>query len=90
MDRFKAIRHFPEETDMGSSSITSGRHYEIRFQPLAAHGRTLAFPCDTEGSVDLDALCDQARNNYFFARAVAGRDYRRPTVVPVEVEAACA
>ena len=68
---------------MGSSIHTAHERYEIRFQPLAAEGRTLAFPCDTNGHVDLDALGDRARNNYFYARVVVGREYRPPTVIPV-------
>jgi hypothetical protein len=59
----------------------SARRYEIRFQPIV-EGRTLAFPCDENGHVDLDTLGDRARNNYFYARVVVGRKYQPPTIVP--------
>lgn len=54
--------------------------YELRFESLFQTGRALAFPCDAQGGVRLDALSDQARQNYLFARAVVGRDYASPTV----------
>ncbi len=54
--------------------------YELRFESLFQSGRALAFPCDAQGGVRLDALSDQARQNYLFARAVVGRDYASPTV----------
>lgn len=54
--------------------------YELRFQPLFDSGRGFAFPCDPKGRVDLDQLSERARNNYFFARAVVGRDLEAPTV----------
>jgi hypothetical protein len=68
-----------------SLSIQAGaQRYEIRFQPVIVHGRTLAFPCDENGCVDLDTLGDRARNNYFYGRVAVGREYRAPTVVSVE------
>ena len=56
--------------------------YELRFTSLFNHGRGLSFPCDAAGRVDLDALSEQARNNYLFARAVIGRDFTFPAVRP--------
>jgi hypothetical protein len=56
--------------------------YELRFQSLFHEGRGLAFPCDAAGSVDLDALPERARRNYFFARSLIGRDYAGPEVTP--------
>jgi hypothetical protein len=56
-------------------------HYELRFQSLFHEGRALAFPCDERGAVDLDALSERARNNYFLARSVVGRDFASPSVV---------
>ena len=55
--------------------------YELRFESLFQSGRALAFPCDEYGCVMLDALSDQARRNYLFARAVVGRDYANPIVL---------
>lgn len=54
--------------------------FELRFQSLYHAGRGLAFPCDGEGHVDLDALSEMARENYLFARAVVGREYATPEV----------
>lgn len=54
--------------------------FELRFQSLFHEGRALAFPCDAEGRVDLDALGERARTNYLFARTVIGRDFAHPAV----------
>lgn len=56
--------------------------HELRFASLFQPGRALSFPCDAAGRVDLDTLCDRARANYLFARAVVGREYATPVVVP--------
>jgi len=40
----------------------------------------LAFPCDAAGHVDMDRLTDRARNNYFCARTLIGRDFALPTL----------
>lgn len=54
--------------------------FEIRFDHLFGAGRSLAFPCDAEGHVDIDTLTERARANYLFARAMVGRDYSPPAV----------
>lgn len=54
--------------------------YLLRFRSLFNAGRVLAFPCDAGGRVDLDALGDNARTNYLFARACVGREYHPPVV----------
>ena len=54
--------------------------YELRFQSLFSEGRALAFPCDDGGQVPLDTLSERARINYFYARAVIGREYAVPVV----------
>lgn len=54
--------------------------FELRFQSLFDEGRALAFPCDASGHVDLDALSERSRGNYFFARSVIGRDFAQPAV----------
>jgi hypothetical protein len=59
---------------------TASLRYELRFQSLFNEGRALAFPCDAEGHVDLDAMSERARNNYYFARTVIGRDFAMPFV----------
>jgi hypothetical protein len=56
--------------------------FELRFTSLLDAGRAMAFPCDSAGHVDLDALSERARSNYFYARAVVGREFARPRVRP--------
>jgi hypothetical protein len=73
---------------MSRSTHHSAVRYEVRFRSLFNDGRALAFPCDARGSVELDDLGERARHNYFYARAVVGREFALPTVVAVEV-AAC-
>jgi hypothetical protein len=56
--------------------------FELRFESLFQPGRALTFPCDECGRVELDALSDRARSNYLYARAVVGREFATPAVVP--------
>ena len=56
--------------------------YELRFQSLRNEGRDYAFPCDPKGQVNMDLLSERARNNYFYARAVVGRELAFPAVRP--------
>lgn len=55
--------------------------FELRFASLFQHGRGSSFPCDAAGLVDLDALSERTRIDYFFARGLVGRDFARPAVV---------
>ena len=64
-------------------NVTVADRFELRFQSLFAEGRALAFPCDAAGRVDLDALTERSRCNYFFARSVVGRDFACPAVRPL-------
>lgn len=70
---------------MSHSTRIPGASYEIRYEPLSGRGPQLSFPCDAEGHVQLDALSDRARNNYFYARAVVGREYASPAILPCEL-----
>jgi hypothetical protein len=54
--------------------------HELHFRSLFHEGRGLAFPCDAAGRVDLDALSERARRNYFYARSLVGRDFAHPAV----------
>jgi hypothetical protein len=58
-----------------------GRRFELRFASLSETGQDFAFPCDAKGVVDLDALPERARVDYYFARSVVGRDVARPFIV---------
>ncbi len=54
--------------------------FELRFDSLFVEGRGLSFPCDAQGLVQIDTLSARARNNYLYARAVVGREFRTPAV----------
>jgi hypothetical protein len=55
-------------------------HY-LFFAALFPSVRSLLIPCDAGGHVEMDRLSDRTRDNYLFARAVIGCDYRVPVVV---------
>jgi hypothetical protein len=59
---------------------TSPSPYHLHFPSLFQEGRGYAFPCDEQGHVDLDALSERARTNYFYARTVIGREFAMPAV----------
>lgn len=63
-----------------ASSTDSHARYELRFKSLFDEGRAYSFPCDVAGRVDMDSLSERARNNYFYARAVVGRELSVPSV----------
>ena len=52
----------------------------LLFRPLFRAGRGFTFPCDLQGRVDMDAMSERARNNYFYARAMMGRELAYPSV----------
>lgn len=57
--------------------------FQLSFHSLfETGGRAYAFPCDGSGRVDLDTLSEHARNNYFYARAMVGRELAMPAVEP--------
>lgn len=55
--------------------------YYLFFGGLFPTVRSLLIPCDAAGRVAMDDLSERARDNYLFARAVVGCDYRTPVVV---------
>jgi len=59
---------------------TTSTPYELHFRSLFPPGRGYVFPCDGRGQVDLDRMSERARNNYFFARAMVGRELTCPSV----------
>ena len=64
-----------------SLSTHSRADYELRFRSLFDEGRAYAFPCDAAGRVDLDALSERARHNYYYARTVVGLEFSMPRVL---------
>ena len=67
---------------MNATSLHPSQRFELRFETLLGDTQPCAFPCDREGHVDLDALSERTRNRYLYARAVIGRQFRRPRVQP--------
>ena len=63
-----------------SLSDLQSRQFQIRFAYLPQGGRAMAFPCDDEGRLNLDEPSESARCNYFFARAMVGREYTTPCI----------
>ena len=61
------------------------RPFRLCFRPLFDSGLGYTFPCDGNGRVDLDGLSESARNDYFYARAMVGRELAAPAVEPVEL-----
>lgn len=59
---------------------SAAARYELRFASLFDNGRGYAFECDDQGRVDLDALSERARLNYFYARTVVGREFSKPAL----------
>jgi hypothetical protein len=54
--------------------------FELRFEPLVDAQAPLSFPCDEQGRVDLDGLCDRSRREYLFAHTLIGRHFTPPVV----------
>ena len=69
-------------TPSPAAGLASQAAFELRFESLFQPGRAMAFPCDACGCVELDKLSDRARHNYLYVRAVVGREYATPAVVP--------
>ncbi len=71
----KFLHPFPE-APMNESSP----QFQLRFTSLFDPGRGWAFPCDSQGHVDMDHMTEAARNNYLYARAMIGREVATPAV----------
>lgn len=54
--------------------------FELRFASLWTSGKSFAFPCDSQGNVDIDRLPERLRMNYLFARASVGFELYHPVV----------
>jgi hypothetical protein len=81
-DHSEDIEDVPDGSPAEStrSRIMSTNEFQLRFRSLFDAGRGYAFPCDGNGRVDLDQLSERARNNYFYARAMVGRELAVPDV----------
>ena len=54
--------------------------FELRFDSLIDAQAPLSFPCDADGRVDLDGLCDRSRCDYLFAHTLIGRHFTMPVI----------
>jgi hypothetical protein len=54
--------------------------FELHFEPLVDAQLPLSFPCDADGRVDLDVLCDRSRRDYLFAHTLIGRHFTMPVI----------
>ncbi|MBW8758235.1 MAG: hypothetical protein JF586_11555 [Burkholderiales bacterium] len=54
--------------------------FELHFEPLVDEQSPLSFPCDADGRVDLDDLCDRSRRDYLFAHTLIGRHFETPVI----------
>ena len=66
---------------LSSANREDQRTFVLRFQSFFNTGRAYAFPCDAVGHVDMDALSERARDNYFYARTCVGREFAHPRVI---------
>lgn len=62
------------------SSRPRPARFELHFAPLRHEGPDFSVPCDGTGHVDLDALDERLRNDYFYVRAMLGREFAWPHV----------
>jgi hypothetical protein len=67
----------------GSSSSKRATPFELRFNGLFNRGTGFSFPCDALGHVDVGALSDKGRENYFHACAVVGSELSAPRVLAI-------
>ena len=59
-------------------------HFELQFLPRFGGQRRLVFPCNAAGNVEIDKLNEHERIDYFFARALRGRDYSLEVVTALD------
>lgn len=67
---------------MNESTVSQ---FELSFQSFD-NGQCFAFPCDSNGAIDMDGLDHRVRNDYLYARAMVGRDLRSPAVRPLRLQ----
>lgn len=59
-----------------------GLRYQLRFAWLDQPAKSISFPCDELGNVDINSLTEPTRMLYLGARAMRGHYYAYPTVQP--------
>jgi hypothetical protein len=68
--------------DSLSDGTVAKPRIELRFLPRSQERRGLAFPCNSDGQVEIDGLSEHERIDYFFARALRGREFSCAIVAP--------
>ncbi|MDB5858910.1 MAG: hypothetical protein JWQ76_2599 [Ramlibacter sp.] len=68
-------------TRLAAMPCSDASGFQLRFRSLFREGRGYSFPCDAMGNVDMDRLSERARINYFFARAMVGRELHVAEIV---------
>ena len=63
---------------MSITMSSQPQSFVLRFDSLFREGHGYAFPCDAAGRVDMDSMSERARNSYFFARTLIGRELAMP------------
>lgn len=58
-------------------------HYELSYLTRIGGDGGYSFGCDAQGTVDMNAMTERARNNYLYARAVVGIELQRPTILKI-------
>ena len=68
---------------MDAVHCCESRGFSLRFEPLVEDEGAIDVPCDASGQVDLDALAEADRNEYFYAHIVRrGRFAARVVLLP--------
>jgi hypothetical protein len=57
--------------------------HQLRFASLFHPGRGVAVACDAQGEVNMNELSERLKMAYLGARALVGREYAFPVVVPL-------
>lgn len=57
-------------------------NFQLQYVPLERGRPSLVFLCDAQGNVELGQLDRDALNDYLFARAMVGLQYKRPEIQP--------
>ncbi len=65
--------------------LSADTRHVLHFVALRPGEPDLLFGCDGSGQVDIDALTEEQRECYLFARAMIGREYLRPRCEPISL-----
>jgi hypothetical protein len=80
MARMMRCARILTESAMRTDTIHPAADYRLCFQFLHEPEVAYDFPCDAHGHVDLDTLSRCSFNDYLYARALIGMQFRAPSV----------